>query len=75
MDTYSDTTDKGAQPTTDDVSLCLYCGDLAAFVVDGENVSLRPFTEEELAEHMKNQDIINALAIRQLVIDKEVING
>jgi len=69
LSAFTGVTEDAIIPDNGSVSLCLYCGALAMFVVRDGIISLREPTDEERAELMQDQLIIDALSARQIAMD------
>ena len=53
--------DSEAAPSTGDVSMCIYCGSLALYEVDGKRLRLRTPTMTETIELQADPDVQRAL--------------
>ncbi len=71
-DGHTNPEDESAVPTTDDLSVCLYCGDVSAYVVSDDDVfSLRELTPQEEESLMGNEYLRRIIYARRAVMERD----
>lgn len=71
-DAHSSPSDEGATPEDGDLSICLECGHLAAYVkAEDGTLTIRQLTEDEYKVFMEDPDIRRLLTIRQEVMNRD----
>jgi hypothetical protein len=71
-DAHSSPEDDSLTPDSDDLSVCLQCGHLSAYVkAEDGTLSIRPLTEEEYVRFMEDPDIRRLLALREEVMNRD----
>lgn len=66
LDLATSTTAEHAMPVPGDVSVCVYCGNIAAF----EEYGLRHLTSSEMSEIAGDERVLAAQKNRQWVVDE-----
>lgn len=69
LDAASDPYNKERRPKPGDISICLYCGNLAAF--SGDGFMIRPLTDQEEADVSRDNRIMTARAAVLAVAEAE----
>lgn len=70
-DAHTEARDETAVPKNGDLSICLYCGHITAYVVSPEGITVRELTEEEAADIAKS-DYIQALVMARKKVMEHV---